>query len=160
MLPEEVGRTRQPADDLPLETSLPRHRHLSAGARPPRPPPPPPPPEPATRGGSEGGRAGRREEAAPAEAGRGGGGPVAALAARPEPRARSSLPPRGEPPPRRPLPPLSLPGSFHPRGVRPGWAGVRDPRPSPPHSLLSLSLRPRQSGSPEDVPWGPRGRGR
>lgn len=152
MLPEETRRTRRPGDDLPLETSLPSPpTPLSR-----RTPSPPPPPEPATRGGSEGGRAGRREEAAPAEAGRGGGGPLAALAARPEPRARSSLPPRGEPPPRRPLLPDSLPGSFHPRGAGPGWAGFRDPRSSPltprfPRAFApdSRALRKMSLGDPE-----------
>lgn len=129
MLPES-GRTRRPADDLPLETCLPS--------------PPTPlgrrtPSSPAAAASHEG-RERRRPSRAEGGGSAGGGGEgrggeeaaAAALAARPEPRASSFMPPRGEPPP----PPAQLAAEeVSTQGER-GWTGLvlgaRVPRPLTP----------------------------
>lgn len=159
MLPEESEKTRRPADDLPLETSLPslRCRHLSTGARPPRPPPPTPPLEPATRGGSKGGRAGRREEAAPPEAGRGGGGGRRARRAPRASRAQFSVSARGTAAPP-PSPALLAAGEVSTGGERGRVRlafGARVPRPLTPcfpcaFAPDSRTLRKMSPGDPED----------
>lgn len=160
MLPERSRRTHRPADDLPLETSLPLPP-TPLGRRTPS-----PPAAAAAAGASHEGR--ERGRPSPAEGGgsAGGGG-----------EGRRRRPPRSPRAPslaravlclaegnRRPAAPSGSArgrGSFHPRGVRPICVCSQGPCPSLPGiPVFPAPSPPDNQGPPEDAPWGPRGRGR
>lgn len=160
MLPEESRRTRRPADDLPLETSLPSPP-TPLGRRTPS----PPAAAAAAAGASHEGRELERPSGEEGGGSAGGGGE--------ERRRRPPLSPRapnlaravlclgeGNRRPTAPTPLLAA-GEVSTQGDQGRFVfafGARVPRSL--DFLLSLRIGPRQSAPPEDAAWGPRGRSR